>query len=296
MSVSWQDVARKDLEDSIRSKLLWGITVAFVVLLGFFVVVGYFANPDEVTTIDALSLLGQFSLFFVPVLALIVGYMSIVGERRSGSLRVLMSYPFSRGDVVAGKVVGRSAVIVVATFAGFFVVAGLAATLVGSFPVAELAGFFALTALLAVTFTVLAVGVSAATSTRGTAMAWVVGIFFVLLVLWQALAVGVYYLVEGARPGLVVEPWYLFLLQANPIEAYRMALMQVLDTFVWPMVQLGLEDVPPDAALEDRTIAARVDGEVPFYLRPWFAVVTFLAWAAVPVLIGYRRFSSTDLE
>lgn len=36
-------------------------------------------------------------------------------------------------------------------------------------------------------------------------------------------------------------------------------------------------------------------GEVPFYLKDWFAVVVLVACGLLPVVLGYRRFRGPDL-
>jgi ABC-2 type transport system permease protein len=298
MSVSWRDVARKDFEDAVRSRLLWGLTVAFVGLLSFFLVVGYVTGGGngDADAVGALTFIGQFASFFIPLIALIAGYMAIVGERQSGSLRVLMSYPFSRGAVVFGKLVGRSVVVGVTILAGLVVMIVLAAALTGSFPFVEFVEMVALTLALGLAFTGIAVGISATTRTRGKALALVVSVFFLLLAFWEAIAVGAYFLVNGTRPGLTVDAWYLFLYQLNPIDAYRFGLMEVVDGYIFPFVQLGLEDYSfAEVSGEQLLPSARVEGSVPFYLKPWFSVVTFLGWAIIPVLIGYQRFRSSDV-
>jgi len=297
MSVTWRDVARKDFEDAVKSKLLWGLMAGFVGLLGLLTIVGYVGGGDDVDMVEGMANSGQLISFFVPLLALIAGYMAIVGERESGSLRVLMAYPFSRGDVVAGKFAGRTAVVVTATLVGLGVLAVLNIALAGTLPAVELAAFLALTLVLAVTFTGVAVGISSMTATRGRALALVVVVFFLLLVLWEPIAVGIYYLVNGTRPGLEVESWYLFIYQANPIGAYRFALAETLDSYVWPLVQFGLEDISfTEVEPDDRLLDSRTGGDIPFYLQPWFSVVTFLVWTVAPIAIGYRRFRSADLD
>lgn len=298
MSLDWRDVARKDFEDVFRSKLLWALTFGFVGLLVFFVLVGYAQGEvEDATMADMLSGMGQFVMFFIPLIALIAGFMAIVGERQSGSLRVLMSYPFSRTDVVTGKVIGRSAVVAATILVGFLAATLLGVPLTGTVSPVPLLGTVAITILLSVTFTALAVSISAATASRGTALAWVVGIFFVLLAMWEAITVGIYYLVTGSRPGLQVEAWYLGLQQLNPLEGYRIAVGQVTDSYVWPMVQLGLEDLPVgEMEPEDRMAESRVDGSLPFYLSPWASLLVFLGWIAIPLAIGYRRFQEADLE
>lgn len=112
MTAIWEGVARKDFEDAVRSKLLWGLIAVFVAFLVMSLLSAEVLFPDGVTVDATMALVGVAMLaqLFVPGIALVAGYMSVVGERRSGSLRVLLSYPFSRFDVVAGKLAGRTLV------------------------------------------------------------------------------------------------------------------------------------------------------------------------------------------
>ena len=298
MSVSWRDVARKDFEDVVRSKLLWAITGGFVGILGFLLLASYAAgDAGDAGMAELLAAMAQFVIFFVPLIALIAGFMAIVGERQSGSLRVLLSYPFSRTAVLVGKVVGRSVAVATTILVGFVVVTVLGVPLTGELPIVDVVLVALLTILLGVTFTAIAVGISAATASRGTALAWVVGVFFLLLVMWEAIAVGVYYLVTGSRPGLEVESWYFLLQQANPLEAFRIAVESVTGAYVWPMIQLGLEDVAwGEVGAEELSTESRVDGDLPLYLQPWFSLLSFVVWAGAILAVGFRRFRSADLE
>jgi ABC-2 type transport system permease protein len=53
-----------------------------------------------------------------PIVGVVVGYNAVSGGRESGSLKLLLSLPHSRADVVFGKVVGRGAALSLAVFAG----------------------------------------------------------------------------------------------------------------------------------------------------------------------------------
>lgn len=295
MSVTWKAVARKDFEDAVRSRLLWGLTGAFVGLLGIFLGVIVATEGGDIDPLEVFTFLGSWSQFFVPLIALIVGYMAIVGERRSGSLRMLMGYPFSRRAIVAGKLVGRTGVIALTIVIGFSVMTGIAIAFFGLPPIPDAAAIVLMTVGLGLTFTAIAVGISAGTSTRGRAMALAVGTFFVLFVLWEAIAVAIYYGMNGARPGLMVDAWYLFVRQLNPIEAFRMTLTAIAGDFVWPIVNLGLEDIPMETHANDRMASERIAGDRPFYLHPAMSGVVFLAWIIVPILLGYSRFKRSDL-
>ncbi|MFB1065645.1 ABC transporter permease subunit [Natrinema sp. H-ect4] len=297
MTVSWRDVARKDFEDAARSRLLWGLVFVFVAFLVMSLLSAEQLFPEPVTVGAAMALSGVAMLaqLFVPGIALVAGYMSVVGERRSGSLRVLLSYPFSRGDVVAGKLAGRLLVTGTALTIGFAVASVLVVALYGVPDVATFAGFVATGVLLGLTFTALAVGGSAAASTQGRARTLTIGSFVGMVFFWKPVIVGIYYAATGSLPGIRAETWYFVLKRLNPIEAYRVLTGAVLDERVDAVPEFPLEDVPATASAETLELSNRIAGEVPFYLADWFSVVVLLAWGLVPVVVGYWRFEDADL-
>ncbi len=297
MSATWRAVAVKDLVDAVRSRTLWGLVAMFVAFLltSLASAEQLFPEPVTVTPARALSGVAMLGGLFVPGIALVAGYMAVVGERRSGSLRVLLSYPFSRFDVVWGKLLGRLLVTGLALLAGYAVASVAVVLLYGTPDLGAFVGFAGAGLLLGASMTGLAVGGSAAARTRGRAMALTVGSFVGMVFFWKPAVVGLYYLVEGEVPGVRAEPWYYLLKRLNPLEAFRTLSAAALDEPVPPVPDLPLEDVPRTAPSERVDLAARVAGEVPFYLDAWVAVVVLLAWGLVPVALGYRRFASTDL-
>jgi ABC-2 type transport system permease protein len=297
VTTTWRQVARKDFEDAMQSKLLWGLIGVFVAFLVMSLLSAEQLFP-EAATVDAakaLSGVAMLAQLFVPGIALVAGYMAVVGERRTGSLRVLLSYPFSRRDVVAGKLVGRALVTGTALVVGFAASTALVVALYGAPSTGEFAGFVAAGVLLGLTWTGLAVGGSAAAETRGRAMSLTIGTFAGMVFFWKPIVVGLYYAVEGSLPGLRVDSWYLLVDRLNPLEAYRVLAESVLGERVSAVPRLPLEDVPANAPLEQLAVTNRVAGEVPFYLEDWFAVVVLAAWGVIPVVLGYWRFERSDL-
>jgi len=298
MTATWNDIARKDFEDAVRSKMLWGIIAVFIAFLLMALPVAEQLFPDAVT-VDAAKALGGVAMLtqlFVPGIALVAGYMAVVGERRSGSLRVLLSYPFSRRDIVAGKLVGRILVTSTALVVGFAVASVLVVVLYGAPDVAAFAGFVGAGVLLGLTFTGLAVGGSAAASSRGRAMTLTIGSFVAMVFFWKPAAAGVYYAVTGSLPGLHAERWYFLLQRLNPLEAFRVLSGAALDEEVSAVPELPVENLPADVSPEQLELANRLlGGEVPFYLTDWFSVVVLVVWGAIPVVLGYWWFKRTDL-
>jgi ABC-2 type transport system permease protein len=127
MTATWRQVAHKDFEDAVRARLLWGLIGVFVAFLVMALLSAeqLFPAAVAVDAPKALSGVAMLAQLFIPGIALVAGYMAVVGERRTGSLRVLLSYPFSRGDVVAGKLAGRLLVTATALLIGYAVASGL---------------------------------------------------------------------------------------------------------------------------------------------------------------------------
>ena len=283
-------VAKKDLADAARSKLLLtmvGLLVGFT--LAIYAAFGLVADGTASETLAWLALPIQTIL---AIAALVVGYVAIVGERRSGRLKLLLGLPPTRGDVFVGKLVGRAAIVAAAVVPAF-VLAGVGSlVLFGSLPIVEWAILAGATLLFGLTFVGLAVGVSGSVASRGRAMAIVVGLFATFVALWELLVAGAYYLVHGTTPPVEAETWYLAVDGLNPIAAYAGIAAEAVDGEVWPL-QFGYGLREPEALA--MSPAERYPGDAPFYLQDWFGVIVLLAWLAVPVAIGYYRFQRADL-
>jgi len=289
-------VARKDFEDAVRSKMVWGIIGVFVGFMGFVMVAALSATDGGDTPGDAaLGLTAQLSQLFVPLVALVVGYMAVVGERRSGSLRVLLTYPHSRRDIVFGKLLGRSAVIAIALGVGAALSLLVATVLVAAPDIGNTSGLVGSIILFGVAFTGIAVGISASVRTRGQAMALAIGSLLVFLLVWDAAAAGLYAVFTGSLPGLEVEGWYFLLKQLSPVGAFRAIADGFVSGQLGPLFQVGLEQIPQDATSAQRQVSNRVSGGLPFYLTSWFAGGTLIAWAVVPTVFGYVQFKRSDI-
>ena len=292
--MSWQAVAEKDFRDAIRSRLLLALTVLFVLFAGGS---AYFAAQirppaqvqfgGELTTLALIGgLTGPVSVF-IPVVAIAAAYRAVAGERQSGSLKLLLSLPNSREDVVFGKFLGRAGVVSVALLVGFTVGLFVVATLAEEFSVLEYLVFVFVSLLLAYVFVSVAVGVSAFTASTSRAAYGAFGIFVVFQFLWNVLVAGFVYVGNGfGFPGPEEEfPEWLrtaaeFLTIVDPTAAYQQGVL-------WVGRQLA------ESANGQAQAGAATDG--PFYVQDWFGFVVLLFWVAVPLLVGYWRFQQVDL-
>ncbi|WP_247730183.1 ABC transporter permease subunit [Halovivax limisalsi] len=294
--MSYAAVARKDFSDGIRSKMLWGLMALF--LLGVGGITYLFVDTAGTTdfgsgverqlavaflfTISALPAIA----FLVPLTGLVVSIKSIVRERELGSIKILLSLPHSRLEVLGGKLIGRSALLTVAILVSFVPSAALLMTQFDAFPVLELAVVTLMTVLFGVAFVAVGIGVSALVSTETRAT--IVGVaVFILFYAWKSI-----FNYVNSRLGLFSGEAELFILRFDLFTVFQDTLLALLslrydvipNTSMVGYGQRVIENPQQYQALEQ-----------PFYLQHWFAFVILALWVAVPIAIGYWRFQRTDL-
>lgn len=284
-------VAGKDFRDATRSRMVWALTLVFTILSALGVSLFALLDVEQATTVDALSTLTLPSMLLVPLAAVVVGYMSIVGERESGSLKLLLGFPVTRQAFVLGKLVGRVAVVGLAVVVAFSISGVVAVGLYGEVPLFRYAAFALATVGLGVAFTGLAVGISASFRSRGRALAAAVSAYFLLVMFWHPLIAGVHFIVTGAIPGIEVPAWYLFLERVSPTDAYLILANSALDVTSGG----GIFRIRPAEAASMSTADQLGTGSVPFYLAEEMAGVVISLWVLVPSLLGYLRFRRDDL-
>jgi ABC-2 type transport system permease protein len=275
-------VAKKDFRDAVRSRTLLALTALF----GLFTVGGaYLASwAAEVldggaeTTLDLIIALQTPAGYLVPIIALVVSYAAIAGERESGSLKFLLGLPHSRRDVVVGKILGRTGVVGVSILVGFAVgLIGLFA-FVGSVSLVDYLGFTLVTLLFGLVYVCIGVGLSS--MTRSTTKA-AIGAFGLIVFFWFAWSILVQLLLYAVEGRFLLEEfpdWYVTLLSLSPDAAYGSALGAVLG----------------ESGLTMSGVYGSTN-ELPLAARPWFGFVVLGVWALVPLVIGILRFESIDL-
>lgn len=261
--MSWRVVAERDARDPFRSMSALTLFGAYAIL---FALAGYLQSGGSSGVAGGLPTLVQ---FIVPLTALGVSYGAIAGARDDGSLRVMLSYPHSRFDVALGTALGRAIVTCAAITTGYvvslvvFVAAGGSGVSVTTF-----VGGWLLSCLLGVAFVGIGVGASATARTARRAVGLAASAFLLFLIAWNAIPTLVRYVAAGFQFSLGPTPtWARVFNACSPLEAYSTA----------------------DGALA----ASAASG--PFYTTRWFAVVVLIAWAVIPLALGYLRFERTDL-
>lgn len=273
-------VVRKDLLDVRRSNLIRGVGLfylAFIVL--FFWGTGSTGDPNMY---QALWLMIALGVLIIPLIALVAAYLSVAGERQSGNLKFLLSYPNSRLDVVAGKLLARSVVVGGAIAFAYAVGLAMAFYYYPEVIVGDFIAFVGLTMLYALVYVSIAVGLSAATSTRSRAMAGAIGAWFFLNVFWNFLPIQPTTVVEfvadklGTSVSMNVK---ILIASLSPTGAYMNSMQLVF----------------PDSVVRQIGQKTWLDPNTPFYLDGWFMLVILGVWLVLPLMFGYWRFQRADL-
>ncbi len=261
-------VAAKEFRDRIRNRWVLAVSVIFA---AFALVIAYFGAAQQgevgfrgidVTIASLVSLV----IYLVPLIALILGFDAVVGERERGSLDLLLSLPITRLELLLGKYLGLSAALACSTVAGFGLVGAMLVIQGPARALYDYGGFMVSSVLLGMAFLSIAVAVSvfAADRTRASGAAIAVWFFFVLV--FDLLLLGAL-VATGGSFGADAFPILLLL---NPADVFR-----ILNIF-------SLEDVRTLYGLTTVFPARLAD--------PALLGVVMAAWIAAPLALAAWRF------
>jgi ABC-2 type transport system permease protein len=275
--MSWQAIAKKDIQDSIRSRGLWGLIALFLVLIGLLT---WLTMPDNLSSEDSFLAAAGLTfilglLFFVPLSGLFLSVKSIVRERESGTINLLLSLPHSRSDMVIGKFLGRSTVMTVTVLAGFLPSLLFILIQVDEAAITDVLSFMVAVVLFGIMFVGIGVGFSALVNSETQATIAGVGLFF-LLFLWLPIINNL-----GLDLPTFFERFYLLFMFADMLTVLTEGGLTEPS-----VVKIG------DGVFQSGT--GTTESVAP-HLQGWFAFVILALWILVPLAVGYYRFNTTDL-
>jgi Cu-processing system permease protein len=261
-------IAAKEFRDRIRNR--WVIAVA-VIFTAFALAIAYLGSAQqgevglrsiEVTIASLVSLV----IYLIPLIALILGYDAIVGERERGSLDLLLSMPITRLELLLGKFLGLSAALASATLTGFGLVGLLLAYQIDLGSLDHYAGVMVSAILLGMVFLSLAVMVSVMSKDRARASGAAIAVWFLFVLVYDLILLGVLVLSGGSFG----EELFPFLLLFNPADIFR-----ILNIFSMEDIKVlyGLATIFP-ASLSS----------------PWLLGLTMVVWIVMPLTIALWRF------
>ena len=235
---------RKEIRDGLRNRWVLAVTVLLAMLalsLGF---LG--SAPTGTVKVDPLTVtvvsLSSLSIFLIPLIAMLLSYDAIVGEIERGTMALLLSYPVSRRQVLAGKFFGHLAILALATIAGYGI-AGLTLQLFqGGLDLAGWAPFALLilaSILLGACFLSLGYLISSLVRERATAAGIAIGVWLFLVVIYDMGLLGILVADQGKH---ITAPILNAILLLNPTDIYRLLNLTGHDNIALFAGMAGLSD------------------------------------------------------
>lgn len=280
-------IARKEFNDAIRSYVLIAVTSLFflltLLLTGIYASIDFFGDANP-TIEGMIGFATSGATVFVPLIAIVLTYKSIVGERTSGSLALTLSLPNTRQDVFFGKFVGRSAILLVAIGAAFLAGLLVTAVQIGLGGISQFVLYILMISLLGLVYVAVGLALSGATNSSILAAVGSITVFGLFRFAWTWIWFFINSLINRLVNGTWLPPnpqdfpgWLKFVLMVNPHNAYGL----VVDEYIYGE-STGLA----------RSIITQGDA---FYATPGFGLVFVFLWIAVPLALGLYRFETVDL-
>jgi len=218
-------IARKEIQEGLRNRwvlaatlLLAGLSLSLT-LLGSAPTGNVGAAALDVVIVSLSSL----TIFLLPLIALLISHDAIIGEMERGTMILLLSYPIARTHVILGKFLGHVTILGFATLVGYgaaavaLVVSGAA---VSAQSWSAFASMLGTSVLLGAVFVALGYAASSLVRQRGTAAGIAVGIWLLLVLVFDMALLGVLVVDQGRMISSGVLNLLLFF---NPTDLYRLS-------------------------------------------------------------------------
>jgi len=269
--MAWQTVARRDVGVTVGSRssrvLLW--------LTGLSVVLGAYVYPvlgsAPITTARFGGFLAGWLTTLLPFVGVLLGYGAVVNERESGALRLSLSLPNSRLDVVFGKFCSRAGLLTGTLFVSLVTAGALVVYPFGELVLGRFLAFTVVTLIFGSVWCGLGLATSLLVATRRRALVLSFAQVFLSVVVWDA--------VEAAlRAGLDA---------AGVIEGALPAPAQFL---------LGIEPGRVFQRIVDGLVTGSIVADGQWYLNEWVALVLLVGWSVGPLGLAYANFVRRDVS
>ena len=272
-------IAKKEIMDNIRNKWIIIMSLMFAILT---VVVSYFGSmtsqgwQDLSLTIVAMM---TFVQYLVPIIALMLGYATIIGEIERGSMSALLSLSATRFEIVTGKFLGLASVLALTILIGFGIAGLIIAVNVSNVDFVAYFLFIVMTIMFGMIFLSISLFFSTVFRKRSSAIGGAVFLWFfflfILQIIYQGIliaSIGLEKLLSGAIP-----TWYYAVELTSPISVYSY------------FVSLNVVSLDTLAQLSGSTIT------YPSFISNWVLFPILCAWIIVFFVLAIWRFQRQDI-
>ena len=270
-------IAWKEIQECLRNRWVVAMTLLLAALALSLTFLG--SAPTGNVGTSALDIvivsLSSLTIFVVPLVALLISHDAIVGEMERGTMLLLLSYPVSRLQVLLGKFVGHLSVLTFATIFGYG--AAAIALLISGAEISSgswvaFANMILTSILLGAVFIAIGYLISALVRERATAAGIAIGIWLLLVVLFDMALLGALAVDQGRTiSSAALSSMLLF----NPTDVYRLFNL---------------------AGAENVSVLTNMSGIAnQASLSPLVLLATLVVWVLVPLTLAGLSFSRREL-
>jgi len=271
-------ITKKEIMDNIRNKWIIIITILFASLTLFASYAGSIFSEGWQDLGVTISVMSGLVNFLVTIIALILGYSTIVGEIELGSMNSLLSLPVNRLEIILGKFLGLGAVLTFTILVGF----GLAGIVIGinvpNVDYVEYLVFIGTTILIGLVFLNIGILLSCLFKKRSTAMGAAIFVFFLFTIIWQFIVAALLILTASIDiENMTIPDWYFALNFFNPLSCYG------------SIVSLNVSAV----SIGSREFINQI---YPSFYNTTNMLIALLIWLIIPLILAYFIFKNKDVQ
>jgi Cu-processing system permease protein len=270
-------VAGKEIHQAVRNRWVLASTLLLAALALSLTFLG--SAPTGTVSVHALDVvivsLSSLTIFLIPLIALLISHDSIVGDMERGTMLLLLSYPIARWQVLLGKFLGHLAVLAFATCLGYGIAAAALVAAGSHIDRDSLAAFAAMigsSVLLGAVFVAIGYLVSSLVRDRGTAAGISIGLWLLLVLIYDMALLGLLALDQGRNiSATALNTMLLF----NPTDVYRLFNLT------------GFADVSTFAGMAGLAQSTSLSTQL--------LLLTLTLWMVIPLGIAALAFSRREL-
>lgn len=270
-------IAWKEIQECLRNRWVVAMTLLLAALALSLTFLGSAPTGNVGTSaLDVVIVsLSSLTIFVIPLVALLISHDAIVGEMERGTMLLLLSYPVSRLQVLLGKFLGHLAVLTFATAFGYGAAAialMVSGAEIGGGSWAAFAGMILTSILLGAVFIAIGYLISALVRERATAAGISIGVWLLLVVLFDMALLGALVVDQGRTiSSTALSGMLLF----NPTDVYRLFNL---------------------AGAENVSVLTNMSGIADqASLSPAVLLATLVIWVLVPLTLAGLTFSRREL-
>jgi Cu-processing system permease protein len=270
-------IAWKEIQECLRNRWVVAMTLLLAALALSLTFLGSAPTGNVGTSaLDVVIVsLSSLTIFVIPLVALLISHDAIVGEMERGTMLLLLSYPVSRLQVLLGKFLGHLAVLTFATAFGYGAAAialMVSGAEIGGGSWAAFAGMILTSILLGAVFIAIGYLISALVRERATAAGIAIGVWLLLVVLFDMALLGALVVDQGRTiSSTALSGMLLF----NPTDVYRLFNL---------------------AGAENVSVLTNMSGIADqASLSPAVLLATLVIWVLVPLTLAGLTFSRREL-